>query len=178
MLFRSNHHRQHWHRHHQLLLPDLPSVTSKPNCMTPNHSRSQPRFRPLANFPSIMATSFVAYPPTKSSPLANQHHPRISHTSLGSSGPSGVDLPNSQLEHSGTRLGSRRRPEIREAAVMDGNGMHTPPPRPSILRGHHHSHSPSSNQSEIQDTSFCALRFEPSSSIPYQPMRRTELSAF
>jgi hypothetical protein len=47
---------------------------------------------------------------------------------------------------------------------VDGNGKHTLPPRPNILRGHHHSCSSSSNQSQIQGTSFRALRFEPSSS--------------
>jgi hypothetical protein len=47
---------------------------------------------------------------------------------------------------------------------VDGNGKHTPPPRPNILCGHHHSCSSSSNQSQIQGTSFRALRFEPSSS--------------
>jgi len=47
---------------------------------------------------------------------------------------------------------------------VDGNGTHTPLPRPSILRGHHHSHSSSSNESQIQGACFCALRFEPSSS--------------
>jgi hypothetical protein len=56
------------------------------------------------------------------------------------------------------------RPESQEGAAVDGSGTHTTPPRPSILCGHHHSRSSSSNH-------FPAT-------LPYQPKCGMELFAF
>ncbi|KIM73440.1 hypothetical protein PILCRDRAFT_15236 [Piloderma croceum F 1598] len=97
----------------------------------------------------------------ESSPLADQHRPRMaSDTSSDSPGPSATD---SLAEHVRNRYGSGSRCAFEEDNGAEGSGRNTPPSRQGILLRNHHCAS-SSSQSHIQGASFRALRFESSSS--------------